>query len=347
MENEINTPLPDQQPIQPEPQYAPVTPAPKPKFRPVVLLIALGIAIAGYFASAKYLNLWPFEKSSPIVTYTPTPNQLEDWKIYNNNLRGFSIQYPSDWLVKENGNLTDLYGPNADLASINIKYYSTIKDLPLSPATQKPYDYFNQYVMDIHFFKEQKLMSLNSGTAESAVSARDSSIKVALIGGNGHFYEISSQVRYNQTWPQLERVIQSFKFIEFATTITPTPTKTTLVSQMMSPKETYLKMLSEENNIQTFADLQAFILKNKSETDVAKFQAGQSLLTEDQKNLLVAFYKALSPKSNEITTVQETIIGNIATLNISTTKPGLTGKITMVLENNQWKLQGSESWTQQ
>jgi hypothetical protein len=158
---------------------------------------------------------------SPAQTTPPPQNQTQtqpiddmaNRKIYTNTQFGFEFQYPSSWSVMSPDNSVEIYGSNADLASIYIKYYDGLKDLPLNPISHKPYDYFNQYVMDAHFFKEQKLMSLNSGTAESAVSVQDPSIKVVLIGGNGHFYEISYQIRYDQTWAQLEQIIQSFKFI--------------------------------------------------------------------------------------------------------------------------------------
>jgi hypothetical protein len=139
-------------------------------------------------------------------------NQTSDWKTYNNSQKDFSIQYPLGWLVKENGNLVDLYGPNADLGSVDIKYYPSFNNLPLNPATNKPYDNFEQYVMDPHFFKNQKLISLNSGTAESAVSVLDTATHVMLVGGNGHFYEVSYMPRYNQTLEQLEQIVQTFKF---------------------------------------------------------------------------------------------------------------------------------------
>jgi len=53
-----------------------------------------------------------------------------------------------------------------------------------------------------------------------------------------------------------------------------------------------------------------------------------------------------NPASKDITTVQEIINGNTATLNVSSIKPGFEGTVIMVLENNQWKLE-SESWKQQ
>lgn len=138
-----------------------------------------------------------------------------NWKTYVNTHKDFSIQYPSDWSVRENGNMVDLYGLNADLASINVKYHSTLNDLPLNPVTSKPYDYFDQYISDPHFFKNHKQTPLNDGGfARSATSVSNPATQVMLSGGNGHFYEISYQPRYNQTLEQLEQILSTFKFIK-------------------------------------------------------------------------------------------------------------------------------------
>jgi|SRR3989344_3475932 len=132
------------------------------------------------------------------------------------------------------------------------------------------------------------------------------------------------------------------------TPVSPTPTETTqVVPQTMSPKETYLKMRAEMDSVKTYADLEAITIKYGSKTQVEKINANRA-----QIDALPAAFKdqlatmAKNPASKDITTVQETISGNIATLNVSSTKPGFKGTVTMVLENNQWKLE-LESWKQQ
>jgi hypothetical protein len=96
MENEVN--------ITPPSQPEPLSQIPKPKFRPIVLLVVLGVAVAGYFASAKLLKLAPFQVVAPILTFTPRPsttNQIEGWKTYRNGKYGYEIKYPIGWTFLE------------------------------------------------------------------------------------------------------------------------------------------------------------------------------------------------------------------------------------------------------
>lgn len=116
--------------------------------------------------------------------------------------------------------------------------------------------------------------------------------------------------------------------------------------QILGPKESWLKMKAEADNIKSYADLEAYTLKYGSKDQIAKLTASKQqidALPQSFKDQIVAMAKG--PLSSEITTIQETTSGNTATLNIRTTKAGLTGAITLVLENNQWKLQ-LESWKQ-
>lgn len=150
-----------------------------------------------------------------------------EWKTFNN--LGFAMKYPPDWSVVEypvqwsgnkNGELQiSIYGPKADLSSINIKYYASLSDLPLNPVTNRPYDYFDQYINDSHFFRNQKLIPLNSGRATSALTTSGNpTYYVLLVGGNGHFYEIQYQPRYSQTRDELQQIVSTFKFVNNSST---------------------------------------------------------------------------------------------------------------------------------
>ncbi len=133
-------------------------------------------------------------------------------------------------------------------------------------------------------------------------------------------------------------------------TTIPIPTTSALTPeekpQILGPKESYLKMKAEADNIKSYADFEAYVLKYGSKEQVAQLIANKKqieALPQSFKDQIVALAKG--PLSSEITTIQETINGNTATLNVQTTKPGLTGVITLVLEDNLWKLE-LESWKQ-
>lgn len=93
-----------------QPSFAPNQPEPttirsKTSVLFIVLLIILGIAAIGYFVSAKYLNIWPFEVLSPqpILTTTPRPDsyfQIKEW--------GIEFKLPSD--LKDLIYVLDAYG---------------------------------------------------------------------------------------------------------------------------------------------------------------------------------------------------------------------------------------------
>jgi len=78
---------------------------------PVLVAVVIGIAIVGYFASAYYFTLWPFEVSvAPVPTFTPRPSlgltptpssQFEGWKTYTKEKATYGIRYqvsyPPGW----------------------------------------------------------------------------------------------------------------------------------------------------------------------------------------------------------------------------------------------------------
>jgi hypothetical protein len=116
--------------------------------------------------------------------------------------------------------------------------------------------------------------------------------------------------------------------------------------QALGPKESWLKMKAEADNIKSYADLEVYTLKYGSKEQIAKLTASKQQidsLSQSFKDQIVTMAKG--PLSSDITTIQETTNGNTATLNVQTSKSGLVGVITLVLQDNQWKLQ-LESWKQ-
>ncbi|OGE81445.1 MAG: hypothetical protein A3H72_01250 [Candidatus Doudnabacteria bacterium RIFCSPLOWO2_02_FULL_48_8] len=104
-------------------------------------------------------------------------------------------------------NAISLYGPRADLASITIKYYGSLANLP------RPVEYFEQYVNDPQYFKDQKKTAFTTGSATSAITVQGSpSYYVILAGYNEHFYEIIYYPRYDQTLAQLKAIVATFEF---------------------------------------------------------------------------------------------------------------------------------------
>jgi len=120
----------------------------------------------------------------------------------------------------------------------------------------------------------------------------------------------------------------------------------------LSPKESYLIMEKDADNLKTFTDLEAYILKHGNKKAIAELGIIQKEI-KDQPHLfndqffseIINFTKG--PLSNEITTIEEIINGNTAILNVQTIKPELTGVINLTLEDGQWKLEGKHwNWKQ-
>ncbi len=126
-------------------------------------------------------------------------------------------------------------------------------------------------------------------------------------------------------------------------------TKFSSSAPITSPKEAYLVIKAAEEQVKTYSDAQAFILKYdvNGTTTLAEMQQKISAAPASQQagiKSLVAEMFSFTPVISDFASITESVRGNTATLTITTTKTiGKTGIIAMVLEGNQWKL-GNESW---
>lgn len=100
------------------PQTTPIPPsspkASKGKAKFLIPLIILALLVGGYFALAKYQNLWPFENSGKEQEISGQANETADWKTYRNEEYGFEVRYPNSW-SEVNGSFYSYLTPEAAL----------------------------------------------------------------------------------------------------------------------------------------------------------------------------------------------------------------------------------------
>ncbi len=110
------------------------------------------------------------------------------------------------------------------------------------------------------------------------------------------------------------------------------------------PTEVYLAYKQEFDNSQDFDSYTAVVKKYGTASQVVKIRESESLSSELKENIF-SIAKSLAPSYSDldIDNIQETITGNTATLIINTKDGSLQGTITMIKENNAWKLE-EDSW---
>lgn len=101
MDNSLNqnpTPAPAPNSLLPQPASDPENNS-KPSKSFILILIVLITLSGGYFAYAKYQNLWPWQK---MVQNPITPlNETANWTTYKNQKLGYQFEYPSNWYIEE------------------------------------------------------------------------------------------------------------------------------------------------------------------------------------------------------------------------------------------------------
>lgn len=126
--------------------------------------------------------------------------------------------------------------------------------------------------------------------------------------------------------------------------VTPAPVAPMTEYSTLGAKETWLKIRPELDNITTFEEIISYTSKHGSKENIAKIaetKAQVDGMGQEAKDFFVTIFK--NPSSSDITTVEEIVIGNTATLNVKTKNSGETAVVNMVKEDGRWKIQ-LESW---
>jgi hypothetical protein len=325
IEEGFRTVTESKQPIVPEESVKKL----KPKWL-VPVIIVVGIIVLGLITWGGYELFKPAPSKLPGAGEIEQ-DQFKNWKTYRNEEYGFEIKYPERWLVEVKDNPPKPLGcvqriylrKDIGSAGVDILIFAN----PLKSSIR---EWLSQQGAEDSF----EGISLNTIPALKSDKSDSGSYFLYVARGN-YIYMIDVVKFSDKTIVDIQnQILSTFKFIEKA--------------QTLSPKEAYLKMKAEFDNIKIYDDLEAFTLKYGSKNQIAELEANRekiNALPQSFKDQIVASMKSLSPSSKEITTIEETISGNTATLNVQSTKPGLKGTVTLVLEDNQWKLE-LESWKQ-
>lgn len=156
-----------------------------------VLLIAVVALILGFAVSYYYFD--NKETCDLLSEDCSNLDDFSDWTSYTNAEYGYSLKYPSDWIVYENSNRVSVEQKtrsrdiSLDDETISI-YVMNLKDEGLTA---------DQYIED--GVKAGRLSGLedcelNSYRAKCAISHPVNEKNVTMIESNNHLYEISTNI---------------------------------------------------------------------------------------------------------------------------------------------------------
>jgi hypothetical protein len=333
IEEGFRTVTESKQPIVPEESVKKL----KPKWL-VPVIIVVGIIVLGLITWGGYELFKPAPSKLPGAGEIEQ-DQFKNWKTYRNEEYGFEVKYPKEWQSNDYS--------LSKVTSGERHYVQFVGDGQMSDFSVGIWDSTvkNSQIISNEFaglnFKEENNVSIANKSATELIYYGPSQIlggmhtyRLYIVRVGEYAYALYGGLCMDEQTSKCNQILSTFKFIEKA--------------QTLSPKEAYLKMKAEFDNIKIYDDLEAFTLKYGSKNQIAELEANRekiNALPQSFKDQIVASMKSLSPSSKEITTIEETISGNTATLNVQSTKPGLKGTVTLVLEDNQWKLE-LESWKQ-
>jgi len=96
----------------------------------------------------------------------------------------------------------------------------------------------------------------------------------------------------------------------------------------------YKKAIDATNNFDAYLD----VMLNYSSVNYLSTIKKMRKSAEEVKEFAFKYEKKFSPKLSQITSITESIENNIAVLNVSTSRPDITGEVRMIKENNNWKV---------
>jgi len=133
---------------------------------------------------------------------------------------------------------------------------------------------------------------------------------------------------------------------QLGTTTNPALEEPEIVSERVSPRESYLEMKAKFDDIKVYSDLEEFYLEYGSEKRLSEFKEESekmNSLPDSFKKQVVSLLVSSVPSIEEITKITEKIDGDEAILSASGITTDLKGTIKLVWEDDQWKLE-SELW---
>lgn len=210
----------DETPIQPleQPPIQPSVPI-KPAFKfPLALLLIVGLAVAGYFASAYYFTLWPFEVSvMPVPTFTPRPSSavkaedVSSWKTYSNSQYGFEFKYPIDFYAQT------VPGGSVRITTVNKEQLDFEGDKPASIEIRLIFENINDkksVQKDIVSNYQEKPISVDNRNAQLITGVLNDN--VFGWGGTNHGYVFIDNTPFRLEYdPEDKRVNEVFGQILF------------------------------------------------------------------------------------------------------------------------------------
>lgn len=108
------------------------------------------------------------------------------------------------------------------------------------------------------------------------------------------------------------------------------------VSLGLSPKEIFIKRITETNNAKDFEDVMNVMRKYDSKEQIAEAEADYRNASEEKKKALYTILQGFFPSIGNLSNIKEVITGDTATVTADSSNGGMTAKF--IKENGQWKI---------